>query len=242
MRWTEGPRPAAVALLILLLLTPRTSVTGQTTPTSPSSPPPSNLAHNFSIVIDPAHGGSDTGALLNPAIPEKDVNLVIARRLRQELTARGIQSVLLRDGDATVPLDQRAAITNSQSPLLYLSLHSTSEGSGIRIYSALLPVGGSNDGIFANWQSAQSASIPRSRWVQQQVFAAVQKTGFPARSFGAPLRPLNNILAPAIAIEISPTTSDVSQLASQDYQQMVCAALANALGSIAPALRDRNQP
>ena len=61
------------------------------------------------VVIDAAHGGSETGAMLNPAVPEKDVNLVIARRLRQELTNHGVLTQLLREGDATLTDDQRAA-------------------------------------------------------------------------------------------------------------------------------------
>src|SRR5215472_6981431 len=66
------------------------------------------------VVIDAAHGGSETGAMLNPAVPEKDVNLVIARRLRQELTNHGVLAQLLREGDATLTDDQRAAMVNAQ--------------------------------------------------------------------------------------------------------------------------------
>jgi len=62
--------------------------------------------------------------------------------------------------------------------------------------------------------------------------ASIQKTGFPLRALSAPLRPLNNLLIPALAIEIAPTTGDVSQLASADYQQMVSAAVANSIASI----------
>jgi N-acetylmuramoyl-L-alanine amidase len=245
MRWTESPvlRAYPLALAIVLVSSPPSSI-GQTGAISGSAlgASPQPPAHPSLILIDAAHGGSDTGALLNPAIPEKDVNLVIARRLRQELSARGIQSSLLRDGDSTVTVDQRAGVVNSLNPGLYLCIHSTSQGSGMRVYSSVLPVSGGNYGGLANWQTAQTVSIPRSRWVQQQIFAAIQKTGFPVRSYGAPLRPLNNITAPAVAIEISPTTSEVSQLASPDYQQMICAALANALTTIAAALRDRNMP
>jgi N-acetylmuramoyl-L-alanine amidase len=52
------------------------------------------------------------------------------------------------------------------------------------------------------------------------------------RSLVAPLHPLNNITVPALAIEIAPTTGDVSQLASVDYQQMITAALANSIAAI----------
>src|SRR5215472_14385411 len=49
-------------------------------PSQPPPPPPP-----VSVLIDPAHGGSEPGALLNATTAEKDINLSFARRLRQEL-------------------------------------------------------------------------------------------------------------------------------------------------------------
>jgi N-acetylmuramoyl-L-alanine amidase len=236
MRWNKGWRAAALLLFTLLPLRP---LLGQTTPpAAPSanqspvplqSAPPSRALF---IMIDPAHGGSEPGAVLNAAIPEKDVTLAIARRLRQELAARGIPALLIRDSDATVSTDQRAQIVNSAHPALYIAVHATSQGSGMRIYTAMLPVAGENAGPFVDWQTAQASAITRSRWVRDQIAAAIQKTGFPLRSLVAPLHPLNNITVPALAIEIAPTTGDVSQLASVDYQQMITAALANSIAAI----------
>lgn len=184
----------------------------------------------FLIMIDAAHGGSEPGAVLNPTLTEKDVTLSIARRLRQELASRGIPSPLVRDADATVTTDQRAAAVNSAHPALYISIHATSQGKGMRIYSALLPAENDGDrGPFLDWQTAQSAALARSRWMQSQIFASIQKTGFPARTLTAPLRPLTSITVPALAIEIAPTTGDVAQLASADFQQMISAALSNSI-------------
>jgi N-acetylmuramoyl-L-alanine amidase len=181
-------------------------------------------------MIDAAHGGSESGAVLNPSLTEKDITLSIARRLRQELASRGIPSPLVRDADATVTTDQRAAAVNSAHPALYISIHATSQGKGIRIYSALLPAeNDGNRGPFVDWQIAQSAALTRSRWMQSQIFASLQKTGFPVRTLTAPLRPLTNITVPALSIEIAPTTGDVAQLASADYQLMISAALSNSI-------------
>jgi N-acetylmuramoyl-L-alanine amidase len=196
------------------------------------APPASPL-----IMIDAAHGGAESGALLGPAIPEKDVTLMFARRLRQELGARGVSSVVIRDNDATLTVDQRAAIANGQRPSLYLCIHASSLGSGIRVFSAMLPSARDNRGPFANWQTAQARVETRSTWVKQQITATIQKMGFPVRSLPAPLRPLHNIIIPALAVEIAPTSGNVSQLASADYQQMVSAALATAIAGIAPVLR-----
>lgn len=245
MRWNRGAKngliahlPVAATLLLLMLLAARPLST-QTTPVvtvpanqTPVAAPPLVPQRTWVVLIDPAHGGSEPGAVLNAAIPEKDVTLAIARRLRQELATRGIQVLLVRDSDATISTDQRAQIVNSAHPALYVGVHATSQSSGMRIYTAMLPAGGDSSGPFVDWQTAQASALARSRQIQEQVVAAIQKTGFPCRGLMAPLRPLNNITVPALAVEIAPTTSDVSQLASADYQQMITAALANSIARI----------
>ena len=181
------------------------------------------------VLIDPAHGGSETGAMLNPAIPEKDVNLAFARRLRQELTNHGLPARLLREEDTMLTPDQRAALVNSQRPTLYVSIHSTSLGSGVTIISALLESSASTRALFLPWQTAQSSWLAQSRLIGTLVTPTVQRWGLPARSLPAPLRPLNNITGPALAIEIAPTNGDILQLASVEYQQLISTAVANAL-------------
>lgn len=244
MRWNKGgkhgltARLGAATLLVSTLFAARLL----STQTAPAVTPPTNQTavpaqpvvpqRTLLVLIDPAHGGSEPGAVLNAAMPEKDVTLAIARRLRQALAERGIQVLLVRDSDATVSNDQRAEIVNSAHPALYVGIHATSQGNGMRIYTAMLPAGGDSSGLFVDWQTAQATALPRSRQIQEPVVAAIQKTGFPCRSLMAPLRPLNNITVPALAVEIAPTAGDVSQLASIDYQQMITAALANSIVAI----------
>ncbi|SRR5258708_7738213 len=244
MRWNRSAShgrvsslPVAATLYSLLLSShllfgqdaPIVTTPANQTPAASQATPPQ---HSLLILIDPAHGGSETGAALNAAMPEKDVTLAIARRLREQLASRGVQALLVRDNDATLSTDQRAQIVNAAHPALYIAIHATSEGSGMRVYSAMLPAAGDNSGPFVDWETAQSSALARSQWAQEQIAAAIHKTGFPLRSLIAPLRPLNNVTVPALAIEIAPTTGNVSQLASVDYQQMVMAALANAVAAI----------
>jgi N-acetylmuramoyl-L-alanine amidase len=244
MRWNSGAnrrksRLFSLLTLLLLAVVPARILPGQNVPAAappasqvPTSTQPVRAQHTPLIMIDPAHGGSELGAVLNTAMPEKDVTLAIARRLRQELTARGLQVLLTRDNDATLSTDQRAQIVNSAHPALYIAIHATSQGSGMRIYTAMLPAAGDNSGPFIDWQTAQASSLNRSRWIQDQVGVGIQKTGFPFHSLVAPLRPLNNLTVPALAVEIAPTAGDVSQLASVVYQQILTAALANSLAAV----------
>lgn len=242
MPWSKGASYRRIAgfltvpLLLLLLagmsLGQNLSAVSPPANQTPASTQAAPAPHALVVMIDPAHGGSELGAALNEAIPEKDVTLAIARRLREQLVARGIRALLLRDSDATLSTDQRAQIVNAAHPALYVVIHATSQGSGMRIYTAMLPAAGDSSGPFVDWETAQSSALSRSRWAQDQVATAIHKTGFPLRSLIAPLRPLNNVIVPAFAVEIAPTTGNVLQLASVDYQQMVTAALANSIAAI----------
>jgi len=76
------------------------------------------------IVIDPGHGGIETGALGPTGLEEKDIALDLARRLRQILqNDRRLSVVLTRDEDRLVGLDERTAIANHNQADLFLSIH-----------------------------------------------------------------------------------------------------------------------
>jgi N-acetylmuramoyl-L-alanine amidase len=80
------------------------------------------------IVIDPGHGGIDSGAVNTGAgINEKSVVLEIARALRDKLAATGrYRTVMTRDGDTFVPLGDRVRIARELQAKLFISLHADS--------------------------------------------------------------------------------------------------------------------
>lgn len=80
------------------------------------------------IVLDPGHGGIDSGAVNTAAgISEKTVVLDIARALRDKLEATGrYRIVLTRDDDTFVPLGDRVRIAREQQAKLFISLHADS--------------------------------------------------------------------------------------------------------------------
>lgn len=243
MRWIKSHtfRSAQHGIVFLFLLSHALAQSGQAAPSvkEPAAPMQPAPPAPPLIIIDPAHGGADSGAQLTPAIPEKDVTLMFARRLQQQLQSRGVSSTLVRNSDETITTDQRAGLANSTSASLYLCLHASSMGKGVRLYTAVLP-SGDNSGPFVNWQTAQEMSLSRSQWTQQQVVASLQRMGFPARGIIAPLQPLNNIQIPALAIEVAPSSGNTLQLATPEYQDMVDAALASVIANLAPALRSHS--
>jgi N-acetylmuramoyl-L-alanine amidase len=64
------------------------------------------------------------------------------------------------------------------------------------------------------------------------VSAELKKQQVAVRALTAPLRPLNNIVTAAIAVEVAPPTSDLSQLTAPDYQQLIASAVANGIVAI----------
>jgi len=76
------------------------------------------------VVLDPGHGGSNTGAAgVVPGTHEKQLTLAMARKVEARLEARGIDVVLTRDGDRTMTLRQRTAIADRLGADLFVSLH-----------------------------------------------------------------------------------------------------------------------
>ena len=76
------------------------------------------------IVIDPGHGGHDTGTLGPTGLAEKDVVLDVGLRLKK-LLARdsGCEVIMTRDDDTFIPLEERTAIANEKSADLFISIH-----------------------------------------------------------------------------------------------------------------------
>jgi N-acetylmuramoyl-L-alanine amidase len=75
------------------------------------------------IVIDPGHGGVETGAIGPTGLQEKNLTLDLARRLKVALEKQGVTVVLTRDEDRVLPLDDRTAIANHNRAILFISLH-----------------------------------------------------------------------------------------------------------------------
>jgi N-acetylmuramoyl-L-alanine amidase len=75
------------------------------------------------IVVDPGHGGKDTGTSTPGGLAEKEVTLDIGLRLRSLLEQAAFEVVLTRDKDEAVPLRQRTALANAQGADLFVSIH-----------------------------------------------------------------------------------------------------------------------
>jgi N-acetylmuramoyl-L-alanine amidase len=242
---------------------PRPASTSQ-----PSSPPQSSPGSNL-IFLDPAHGASDPGATLDgpdkdDKVPEKDVTLQMAARLRSALAAAGFNVIATRDSDPADPIttDQRAETANRTHPFACIVIHATATGSGVHVYTSTLQpgdsqtVGSQPDGsqaygsqpygsqpedsqpgspaafIPTPWDSAQAGFVTRSQALAAAFAAALGSAHLAVLTGVAPLRPLDNLMCPAVAIELAPLLakgSDPTPVTDAAYQQQVASALASSL-------------
>ncbi len=75
------------------------------------------------VVIDAGHGGHDTGAIGKKGTREKDITLLIARRVGDILTEAGLEVILTRDDDTYLRLEDRTRIANEAKGDLFISIH-----------------------------------------------------------------------------------------------------------------------
>jgi N-acetylmuramoyl-L-alanine amidase len=79
------------------------------------------------IVLDPGHGGHDTGSVGPQGLREKDLVLDVAQRLGQLVETRmGSEVIFTRSDDTFIPLERRTAIANEAKADLFLSIHANS--------------------------------------------------------------------------------------------------------------------
>ncbi len=79
------------------------------------------------VVLDPGHGGHDTGTISKSGLMEKDLVLDLAIRLRSFLQERmGMEVILTRETDVFLPLEERTALANRNKADLFISIHANS--------------------------------------------------------------------------------------------------------------------
>lgn len=200
------------------------------------------------IFLDPAHGGSETGADLGNQVAEKDAVLAFTQRLRAALASARFAVVTTRDSDLAAPMppDQRAESANRAHALACIVVHATASGTGVHIYTSTLPPASAPDDPTndlstpftpTSWESAQTGFVEQSRKLSDLLKATLAKSSLPVLTGTAPLRPLDNLMCPAIAVEIAPNSASVNA-GDSTYQQQIVVALASALEN----WRNQNTP
>lgn len=216
---------------------------------------PSNISRGnkkYTIVVDPGHGGHDSGARGN-GYNEKDIALQVATRLANNLR-QDYNVIMTRDSDFFVPLDTRAKIGNDANADFFISIHlnssSSSSANGTEVFYFSKKDQGSYAAQVAKFENKVDGSygdVPFSDFILNDIFYRknqktsqaiaesvlnnlINTTGLRRRGvFGANFAVLRGSNSPSILVELGfmNNYSDLSQYLTPDGQERA----ANAIGS-----------
>src|ERR1700757_726355 len=83
-----------------------------------------NTSKTFkTVVVDAGHGGKDSGAYRRYGPPEKMVALDVAQRLNRKLRESQVKTVMTRNSDVFIPLNDRVAMENAEKNAIFVSIH-----------------------------------------------------------------------------------------------------------------------
>lgn len=233
---------------------------GASTALTPSRPDTRTLTRTLGlkigrIVIDPGHGGHDTGTIGPTGLREKDLVLDVALRLKRLVEEdAGAEVVMTRDNDTFIPLEERTAIANQKAADLFISIHANASrdksARGIETYYLNFTSNPEALEVAARENATSQESVHQlqdlvkkivltekieeshafARDVQQAVHARLVKASGGQKDRGvkkAPFVVLIGANMPSILAEISFLTNprDERNLKKPDYRQKIAEAL-----------------
>jgi N-acetylmuramoyl-L-alanine amidase len=209
----------------------RPAVYRESKSTQPRTPKPFAV-----VVLDPGHGGQDSGAMCG-GVMEKDLTLDVARRIDRLLDSEGIATLMTRLGDSYVSLADRAAFGNRVNDSIFISIHFNEDNkpvaSGVETYYAGHQIAPGS--TLASWlpffsrplsNSPKPESQSLAGFIQEALVARTRSVdrGTQAKQFFV----IANVTSPAVLIEGGFITNkdELSKLASEDYRDQLAAAVA----------------
>ncbi|MTJ49848.1 N-acetylmuramoyl-L-alanine amidase [Dolichospermum sp. UHCC 0259] len=134
------------------------------------------------VIIDPGHGGKDSGAIGIGGVLEKDVILPISKRIAEVLERNGIQVIMTRDSDYFVTLPGRVTMAQRANADVFVSIHANSAGASRPEVSGLETYhydSGLRLAQIVHRKILQSLNV-RDRKVRKARFYVLRKTSMPS--------------------------------------------------------------
>ena len=228
--------PCAACLVIYLLFTLLLFIC-----MSLFSPHPGACATINSVVIDPGHGGEDTGCIGSRGTLEKDINLQLASRLAGIIQDRlGVDAILTRREDHFLDQVQRTGIANHRKADLFISLHSNSTflpGQSGQIMIFIIPdrepemeFGRSSTNL---WDLIQKRTYSESSLLGSLIVEEARKSGLWREAIlkETPILVLKGASMPAVQVEVDFLSSSQGEDRLRDkwYQEKISEVLYRAI-------------
>jgi N-acetylmuramoyl-L-alanine amidase len=196
------------------------------------------------IVIDPGHGGTDSGTK-SATVSEKDLTLILARRLKTALQTRlGATVLLTRDADIEMDNEARSAVANNNQANFFISLHAGYSANSTNALSSIFVMkedfgdgfaaaSVSRNQLFLPWYLAYrahgQASSAAAEILEEELSKTLPGWKFPIQS--APLAVLSSATMPAVLLEIGNLNNpvNVQTLNDSGFQSRLIGTLVDAI-------------
>jgi N-acetylmuramoyl-L-alanine amidase len=136
------------------------------------------------VVLDPGHGGDETGAVGPGGTIERDLNLAVAKRLKAALERQGATVLLTRTGDYRIALKTRAEIAQKLKPAVFLSVHHNGGHDEVRstpgtevFYQHASAASRRLAGLVYEEERAYFGTLPNKEWYSDRDAGAKYRTG-----------------------------------------------------------------
>ncbi len=192
----------------------------------------------YKVIVDPGHGGQDTGSKGSGGLLEKEVTMALAKKLVQALEETGkVRPELSRTNDQAVSLDDRAGLANHNQGDLFISLHLGTtfapDPTGFSIYywspTTASPTATLSSNTVKSWDQEQGPY-----WEKSRMLASLMKEellwSIPWASGGvlpADIYLLRRARMPAVMLELGSLNhlEEAAQLQKPEFQEAVAKAL-----------------
>jgi N-acetylmuramoyl-L-alanine amidase len=273
---------AYVAMPVAGISTGKTPATATTTAVpfanepDPLAPQPQPLNRDVfplslkRIVIDPGHGGVQTGAIAESGLTEKEITLDLALRLRRLLADAPFEVLLTRDTDRTLGLEKRVAFANSQNADLFLSIHvnwmeprtirgaetffvgPTDDPTTMKLVSMENRESGYSfsdlrqalDKIYVDARRNESRTLAKT--IQGRLYGSLKQSNPELENRGVKMAPFAVLVGtqmPAILVEVSclSNAEEVKLLTNEEYREKIALALLEGIRSYAANINGLNR-
>ena len=192
----------------------------------------------YKVIVDPGHGGQDTGSKGSDGLLEKDITMALAKKLVQALEETGkVRPELTRTDDQAVSLDDRAGLANHNHGDLFISLHLgttfASDPTGFSIYywspTTASPTATPSSNTVRPWDQEQEPY-----WEKSRMLASLMREellwSIPWASGGvlpADIYLLRRARMPAVMLELGSLNhlEEAAQLQKPEFQEAVAQAV-----------------
>jgi N-acetylmuramoyl-L-alanine amidase len=183
------------------------------------------------VIIDPGHGGDDSGTMRN-GIQEKDLTLDVARRVQRLARLKGFATLMTRSGDEWISLAGRAAAANREQNCVFVSIHfdegARATASGVQTFYAVRQVAKTLS--LPSWLPfLQTVAAGPNNFESQSLAGFVQESlvagthSFDRGTRAEQFYVVANVRHPAVLVEggFLSNNDDITKLATEEYREQL---------------------